>query len=214
MEINGTSGLTFESQSETINGGVPVFASERREMQYFGGKLVSPVAGATIGAGTPIYWNAKTKDITIVKAYEVIEAVTAGTTIKIRKRTDYPIPVVGEFIMADAETVGATGQGFEVTAVSDEDTYIEVTVGAAITAALADVLVDAVDDAADTTVKNVINGFIPEQIYISLANDTSTVISSVCVGCDIYGERIAPCPAYIKSPRYMDNINFVYEKTL
>jgi len=111
----------FSRRTIEFGGGVPIWAEFPKQCEG-GGIIKNTFAeGEIVPAGSPVEFNALTHDAKILKCYKVkaLNVVDANTIITVYALPNYPIPAVGEFIMATPDTINGVGIAFAVTALDE-----------------------------------------------------------------------------------------------
>lgn len=183
-----------------------------------GGLLKNPFKGnAKIFAGDLLEYNPGIEDgtgatVKVLKTYEVAEAVSAGTTVKIVRDGFRHIPFVGDFLMVAPSKIAGTGTAVTVTAVEKStdatagDVWV-VTTSAALTASKGDILVEA--SAGTGTVKAMVtnpNCYAPSDadcVYSPASDgefDGARYLYTPCLAnadTILYKSKMSPMPASV-----------------
>lgn len=217
-------GLTLVQGSGAIGGSRSVFVKlqgAKNGLVYptFGGKLTNPFLGpAKIFAGDLFEYNpgigsTDGATIKILKTYEVMTAVSAGTEIDIVRNGFRHIPFIGDILMVAPDEITGTGTATTVTAVSattNDDGYKvwRLTVDTAITADAGAILVEA-DSDGNPIVTNP-NSYAPADIdvrYIPTTDESSDYegaryfYTPALANEDtiLYLDRMSPMPDSVKA---------------
>ena len=185
----------------------------KNELVYptFGGRIMNAFKGpAKLFAGDLCEYRTNDKgvkpEIYILKTYEVAEAASAATTVKIVKDQYKHIPFVGDMLGVAPSNIGGNVTAATVTAIStgkvgDDDVWV-LTLSAAITATKGAVLVEAKD--GKMLVQN-INGVIDadcDMLDAPATNDEdfdgARYMYTPALGGIMYTHKMSPMPDCVK----------------
>lgn len=153
----------------------------------------------------------------VLYTFRVLEAVTAGTSIKVEKIMGHSVAKVGMNVMKAPETIDVTGTGVTITAIDKSNKAFDLlTVSAAITMAAGDILVEASAAGDAATYRIIPNGLTTYDLEkMPGAEQVNFNVAYAQFRGEVFELRTPPIPDAIKKAMKED-INtpcyFVYTK--
>lgn len=111
---------TYNHDTASYGGGVPVWRNKPNGFRLVGSRLVSTfLKGELLHEGSPVYYNAETHESKILKCFKITAVETSGsnTIVTLAKNFMTPSLNVGMNLMVAPSAIDGTGKSVTITSV-------------------------------------------------------------------------------------------------